>query len=38
MTGEQNVITEGGKGIARIVVGVHGTAASDAALDWAARP
>ena len=37
MTGEQNVITEDGKGMSRIVAGVHGTPASDAALDWAAR-
>jgi len=38
MTGEQNVITEDdGKGMPRIVAGVHGTPASDAALDWAVR-
>jgi nucleotide-binding universal stress UspA family protein len=37
MTGEQNVTTTDGKGMPRIVAGVHGTAASDAALDWAAR-
>jgi nucleotide-binding universal stress UspA family protein len=37
MSGEQNGITASGKGRPRIVAGVHGTAASDAALDWAAR-
>ena len=37
MAGEQNATTAGGKGMPRIVAGVHGTAASDAALDWAAR-
>ena len=37
MTGEQNVTRADGKGMPRIVAGVHGTAASEAALDWAAR-
>jgi hypothetical protein len=37
MSGEENGITASGKGKPRIVAGVHGTAASDAALDWAAR-
>ena len=37
MTGEQNVRAEGGKCTPRIVAGVHGTPASDAVLDWAAR-
>ena len=37
MSGEQNGITASGKGRPRIVTGVHGTAASDAAMDWAAR-
>ncbi len=37
MTDEQNVITGDGKAMSRIVAGVHGTPASDAALDWAAR-
>jgi nucleotide-binding universal stress UspA family protein len=37
MAGEQNVITTGGQGTPRIVAGVHGTTASDIALDWAAR-
>ena len=37
MTGERNVTRADGKGMPRIVAGVHGTAASEAALDWAAR-
>ncbi len=37
MNGEQNVTTTDGKGMPWVVAGVHGTAASDAALDWAAR-
>jgi nucleotide-binding universal stress UspA family protein len=37
MTGEQNLTPVPGGGPPRIVVGVHGTAASDAAVDWAAR-
>ncbi len=37
MAGQQNVIAAGGGTMPRIVAGVHGTAASDAALDWAAR-
>jgi nucleotide-binding universal stress UspA family protein len=37
MAGEQNVITAADEAMPRIVAGVHGTAASDAALDWAAR-
>jgi len=37
MAGERNMAAGGGREAAKIVVGVHGTAASDAALDWAAR-
>jgi len=37
MAGEQNVIVPHDKGMPRIVAGVHCTAASDAAVDWAAR-
>jgi nucleotide-binding universal stress UspA family protein len=37
MADEQNVITGDGTSMPRIVAGVHGTPASDAALDWAAR-
>jgi nucleotide-binding universal stress UspA family protein len=37
MAGQQDMTTPGGAGRPRIVVGVHGTPASDAALDWAAR-
>ena len=37
MTSERSMAPGGGTGMPQIVVGVHGTAASDAALDWAAR-
>ncbi len=37
MAGEQDVVMTGGQGTPRIVAGVHGTTASDIALDWAAR-
>jgi nucleotide-binding universal stress UspA family protein len=37
MANEQSGIPAGGECMARIVAGVHGTPASDAALDWAAR-
>jgi nucleotide-binding universal stress UspA family protein len=37
MNSEQNVTTTDGNGMPWIVAGVHGTAASDAAMDWAAR-
>jgi nucleotide-binding universal stress UspA family protein len=37
MAGEQNATMAGGPGTPRIVAGVHGTVASDIALDWAAR-
>ncbi len=37
MAGERNEIAAGGQCMPRIVAGVHGTAASDIALDWAAR-
>ena len=37
MNGVQDMTTADGKGMPRIVAGVHGTAASEAALDWAAR-
>lgn len=37
MAGQRSLITAGGGGTPRIVAGVHGTPASDAALDWAAR-
>jgi nucleotide-binding universal stress UspA family protein len=35
MESAQNMIPPGNPGMSRIVVGVHGTTASDAALDWA---
>jgi len=37
MEGGQNLTAAGGEGRPRIVAGVHGTAASDAAVKWAAR-
>jgi len=37
MNSEQNVTMTDGEGMPWIVTGVHDTAASDAALDWAAR-
>lgn len=37
MAGERNAVTACGDGLTRIVAGVHGTPASDAALGWAAR-